>query len=75
MTTETPVLKPCPFGCKIDSLLEVYQLPDSPSRRIYCLGCDGSGPWGDTYEEAVRLWNTRADPENVLPAPYGPPQP
>lgn len=48
----------CPFGC-IGGKLGLYQLPDSNSRHVFCETCGASGPWGETNEEAERLWNER----------------
>lgn len=64
-TEEVADLKPCPFNCKT-GLLKVYRLPDSDSRHIYCSACNSAGPWGDTYEEAARLWNTRSEEVETL---------
>lgn len=48
----------CPFGC-VGGELGLYQLPDSNSRHVFCKTCGASGPWGETNEEAERLWNER----------------
>jgi hypothetical protein len=56
----TPLL-PCPFGtnfCRVGDL-RVYELPDSPSRHVFCGACNSCGPWGEGVEEAYRMWNTR----------------
>lgn len=50
----TSELGRCLF-CRKDKL-RIYRLPDSPSRHVFCDGCGASGPWGDTYEEAVSLY-------------------
>lgn len=51
-------LEPCPFAC-VNAELGLYQLPDSDSRHVFCRTCGATGPWGDSDQEAERLWNKR----------------
>lgn len=52
-------LEPCPW-CPVKTELSLYHLPDSPSRHVYCRQCNGAGPWGDSDDEAITVWNSRA---------------
>lgn len=59
-------LKPCPF-CGSDqapNACEDFDRQTSPMGwRVSCWkddgGCEASGPWAETEDEAERLWNER----------------
>lgn len=49
-----PVIKPCPFCSHVD--VEICEV--EPGRiAIDCPECECIGPFADTVEEAVDLWN------------------
>lgn len=55
-------LKPCPFcGSNYNHAVCVY----GEEYYIECLACTTCGPSGETKEEAIEVWNRRA--ESVLP--------
>ena len=46
--------------------LALYTLTDADTngvhwKQVYCRACNGSGPWGATYDEARTVYNQRAD--------------
>lgn len=55
MATETPELKPCPFCGSVEMLSMREAL------FITCDGCIVHGPSGETREDAIARWNTRAE--------------
>lgn len=73
MTSE---LKPCPF-CQTVKFLEIDEYYEPFNKGYFGFtvicnaagldgsdkGCGASGAWGETEEEAARIWNTRAVPD------------
>ncbi len=55
----TRIIAPCPFcGAmpEVDDEGRYYGL-----YYVRCLNCDARGPLGDDADEAIRLWNKRAN--------------
>lgn len=68
------VLAPCPFcGAIMLNLIA----PDGGGVRVVCPTCNMFGPRGETWEEALDLWNTRRPPAygtaSARPSAAGPP--
>ena len=58
-------LKPCPFcGGTVNTQMESE---DHEYKWSHCFRCGAEGPYSNTWEGAIGLWNTRPDP----PAPEG----
>jgi Lar family restriction alleviation protein len=59
--------KACPFCGKEDLIVAVPS--ENESHYVECNGCLTLGPSGDTFDEALSAWNTRAGVAVELPAP------
>jgi len=55
-----PELLPCPWCENGEPKELVMEKGHLTGWWMTCERCGTSGPWGDTKEEAERLWNTRA---------------
>ena len=60
MRDEDLVLKPCPFcGMPMEGWNDLYM--DDGMHYVCCHGCGARTDSSYTVENAVRLWNTRAE--------------
>ena len=51
-------LQPCPF-CRETLGLEFEELSPDVDIYVFCTECGAKGPFGDTHEDAMLLWNRR----------------
>jgi len=50
---------PCPFcGIKND-FSEIFNIKGSDEFHVICTNCSSAGPYGETEQEAIKLWNKR----------------
>ena len=52
--------KPCPF-CKCNKTMTWHIGHYDKPWLVECMECSASGPHADTEEEAIELWNRRAN--------------
>lgn len=59
MATDASELRPCEY-CREHIHFSVMVDPAGRGYFVVCRNCAKCGPLGETYDEARRLWNTRA---------------
>jgi len=60
MKPATSEIKPCPYcGAHEDSWTDVGQSSYTDKWQTVCLRCGARGPWADSRDEAIELWNRR----------------
>jgi len=51
----------CPFCGVCDATVECHSGCVTTDHTVVCNNCEAEGPYAETEEEAIRLWNTRED--------------
>lgn len=64
MSKTEEALKPCQH-CQFDSAYVAQWVATFMQESFFveCPSCRARGPWKETEEEAIKAWNTRAQPE------------